>query len=372
MRRIFSILLACLLPTISVAQDQTGQLTLGTDSFLAGETVTQTDSSVDDLFMAGETITLSQGIGGSAHLAGRRISIDGAVGADLYVAGMDVFLRAPVAGDVTAAGYNLDLDGIIGGDLRLSGANLRIGKRVDGTAIVAGDILVFDGSVTGDMILAARSVTFGPEARIEGRLTLYEEVPGTLDIPDRVIAADRVQREGIEDWDHGPMPGGGVGARAILVAYLGGVVMLTALAALLAALLPNHLADLRQRLLADPLSMLGTGFVSVSAMAGAGIVLGLTLIGLILTPATFLLAFLIGLVGYVVAVYALGVRLMVAFGRDIPDALGARILAALMGSALAAAVALVPFVGWLFVLALGLAGAGAIIAAALRPKLFAA
>lgn len=363
--------LACL-PTGVQAEDAVERFALGGDSFIAGSTVEHAAPETDDLFMAGETVTQSVPIGGSAHIAGRRIMIDAGIGGDLYIAGMDVALAAPVAGDVTAAGYAVDLAAAVGGDLRLSGSDLRIGARVGGSALVAGDIVDIEGVIAGDMALAARTVRFGPEARIEGRLTLFEDTVGRLEIPETVIAPDRITREEIKDWDHGPMPGGPIGWRGALTAFLAGVALLTALAALLAAMLPGHLADLRARLLDGPLAMLGTGFVAVSAFAGAGIVLGLTVIGLLLTPAAFAMAVLIGLVGYVVAVYALGVRLLIALGRDLPDALGARVVAAALGSVLAAIIALIPFVGWLFVLALGLAGAGAIIAAALRPRLFAA
>lgn len=359
------------LPAAALSQDDGGRFAIGTDRFLAGPTVSHADPETDDLFMAGETVTQTAPVTGSAHMAGRRVRIDGAIGGDLYAVGMDVTLAAPVAGDVTAAGYSVDLSGPVSGDVRVSGSDLRLGARIGGTALVAGDIVHIDGVVAGDMALAARNVRFGPEARIEGRLTLFEDTVGTLDIPDKVIAPDRIDRAQIRDWDHGAMPGGPVGWRGALWAYLGGVAVLSVLAALLAALLPGHLADLRARLLDGPLAMLGTGFVAVSACAGAGIVLGLTLIGLILTPAAIVIAIALAVIGYVVAVYALGVRLLIAAGRSVPDGLGPRIGAAILGSLLAGAIALVPLVGWVFALILGLAGAGAIISAALRPQLFA-
>jgi hypothetical protein len=63
---------------------------------------------------------------------------------------------------------------------------------------------------------------------------------------------------------------------------------------------------------------------------------------------------------------------MIAIGRGEPETLGARALAALVGATLAGLIALIPLAGWLFVLALVLAGVGAITLRMFRPAFFAA
>lgn len=137
-------------------------------------------------------------------------------------------------------------------------------------------------------------------------------------------------------------------------------------------MLPGPLAALRRQVLAAPFRSLWFGFLALSTLAGAGILLAMTLIGLLVTPAAVLAALAAGFVGYVIGAYALGVGLVMALGRPEPASLGARALAAGAGALVAGFVALVPLIGWLFVLALTLAGVGALTLRVLRPSFFAA
>ena len=148
--------------------------------------------------------------------------------------------------------------------------------------------------------------------------------------------------------------------------------MVTVLAALLAALLPGPLAGLRHRVLDQPLRSLWIGAMSVSVLIGGAVVAGLTLIGILAVPFLLLFAALLGFLGYVVGVYALGVSIVNRAGRGMPDGFGDRALAALAGALAAAVVALIPVLGWLFALGLALAGVGAMAIAWANPRFFAA
>jgi hypothetical protein len=67
------------------------------------------------------------------------------------------------------------------------------------------------------------------------------------------------------------------------------------------------------------------------------------------------------LVGYVLGVYVLGGAIWNALGRAAPVDLASKALMALCGAVLAALIGLIPFLGWLFALALGLVGVGAMV-----------
>ncbi len=88
-----------------------------------------------------------------------------------------------------------------------------------------------------------------------------------------------------------------------------------------------------------------------------------------LAPAAVLVALVAAFAGYVVAAYAVGVGLLLLIGRSEPDSVATRALAAGTGALAVGIVALVPFLGWLFVLAL--TGIGAIVIRVFRPGLFA-
>ena len=64
-----------------------------------------------------------------------------------------------------------------------------------------------------------------------------------------------------------------------------------------------------------PFRALGAGFLTQSALIGAAVVLAATVIGVVLSPFAIVAAVLLGIVGYVVAVYLLGVWAITRVGR---------------------------------------------------------
>lgn len=364
--RILLFLAAALLATPGLSDEGPAFFEFGGDAFGAGRVVTHDGAGTDDLFMAGDRVTSQSAITGSAYLAGRQITIEDAVGGDVFAAGEEITLRGAVAGDATLAGRALSVDGV-GGKLRIAGSLLELAGEIGGYAMIAGEEVMFDAAVAGDVSLAAPEVEWGQAATIAGRLILYEDEPGTLEVPDRVAPADRVERREIEEWEGPQAPNWW----RVVGSFLAGVVVVAALAALIAALVPERLAEMRRQILARPFHTLWLGFLTQSAVIGAGVLFALTIIGLLLTPAMVALALIGGFAGYVVAAYAFGVGLMLAFGRSEPDSIGDRAAAAGVGALAAGLIGLIPFLGWLFVLALVLAGIGAITLRVIRPVFFA-
>lgn len=366
MARFLIAIFAVFLSMPALADEDTALLDFGGDAFRAGGSVIHDTTGADDLFMAGDSLLGTADISGSAHMAGREIVMEGVVAGDVYAAGEDISIRGDVTGDVSIAGRALSV-GRVGGDVRMAGAELRLQGDIGGYAMVAGESLVFDAAVAGDVRLAVERVDWGEAASITGRLYVYEEELGQLEIPDRVISADRIERREIEEWE-GPQP---PSWRRAIGGFLMGVVVVAALAAFIAALIPERLAEMRRQVLARPFHTLWLGFLAQSALMGAGVIFAMTLIGLLLTPAMVLLALASGFAGYVVAAYAFGVGLMLAFGGLQPTSIGERALAAGIGALAAGLIGLIPFLGWLFVLALVLAGVGAITIRLFRPVFFA-
>ncbi len=366
MARKFLILIAALFAMPAWADGGEGSFEFGGDSFRAGSAPVHDIDGTDDLFMAGRKIEARSDITGSAHLAGRKVLVLGTVGGDAYAAGEEVTLRGPVSGDATLAGRVVSVSGV-GGDLRAAGSELHLNGDIGGYAMVAGEEIAFDAAVAGDVSLAATAVDWGDAAAIAGRLYVYEDNPGALKVPEQIVPADRIERRKIEEWD-GPRP---PSLWRIIAKFLFGVIVITALAALIAALVPERLAEMRKQVLAHPFRTLWLGFLTQSAVIGAGVLFAMTLIGLLLTPAMVLLALALGFAGYVVASYAFGVGLLLAFGRPEPDSMRDRAMAAGIGALSAGIIGLVPFLGWLFVLALVLAGVGALTMRVIRPVFFA-
>lgn len=94
-----------------------------------------------------------------------------------------------------------------------------------------------------------------------------------------------------------------------------------------------------------------------------------TLIGIFVAPAVVVLAVVLALLGYLIAVYLVGRTLWGWFGALPPDTIGERGIAALIGAAAVGPVLLIPYLGRLLILALTLTGIGALTVAIFRPAL---
>ncbi|RYH08107.1 hypothetical protein [Tropicimonas sp. IMCC6043] len=360
-----------LAPAALRAEDTAQQLRIGNDLFAAGGDVAIEAEGLDDIFAVGGEVVLAAPVAGTSHMAGRELSVTAPLGGDLYAAGMYVTLEADVAGDVTAAGYRLSFPGAIGGDLRASGARVTLRGPVAGYALLAGRTLRLEGPVEGDVSLAGRTIEFGEAARVGGTLRLYADDPEAIEVPERVAPTSRIERheaDAFEGVDSVPVPRP-VSPAARVRGFFTGVAFLAVLAALLAAIAPDWLADLRRTALARPGRSLWIGFLGEASLFGAVVVLGLTLIGLLAAPVLILLAVLFGFLGYIVGIYVLGVGTTGLLNRPHPETFGERAVAALVGAFAAALIALVPMLGWILLLCIALVGCGAILERAFRPRL---
>lgn len=364
-----AILLAFITTPIA-AQENESYLDFSGDRFLAGVAPVHDTEGVDDLFMAGETVRSKQSITGSAHLAGRKIVMTGAVGGDAYVAGADISLEGFVGGDATLSGYNVRV-GPVAGDLRVAGANLVISGPISGYALVAGDDVRFESVIKGDVRLAAQDVDFAEGAQIEGTLTIYEEDVGDVEVPEQVVSEDRVERRTFSEWSAIGMELEDLDEPSPLTEFLIGVTIIASLASVIAAVAPTKLTALRQCIFDRPLRTLWFGILAESALIGSTIILIVTIIGLVLAPATLAAALVIPYAGYVVAAYALGVGLLMAMGQPEPNGIGSRALAAGMGALTAGVIGAIPYIGWVSVVGLSLTGVGSLALWLFRPQFYA-
>lgn len=366
MTRLFLILVTCMLAMPTWADDDPTRFDFGGDSFRAGMSVSHDAAGTDDLFLAGDRVAGKADITGSAFLAGRKVTMEGAVVGDVYAAGEGVAIQGDVSGDASLLGRTVSVANV-GGDLRVAASELRLTGIIGGNVIIAGEDVTFDAAVGGDVTLGAQRVDWGDAASIAGQLIVYEEELGSLEVPERVASDDRVERRVAEKQAEPQQPSW----RPSIGDFVFEVIVVAVLAVLVAALMPTRLAGMQQRVLARPLHTFWLGFLALSAVIGACVLLAITIIGLPLVAALALLAFIGIIFGYVIATYVLGVRLLLAAGRPELDSIGNRAIAAGTGALAAAVIGLIPYLGWLFAIALAFAGIGAITVQLVRPVFFA-
>jgi hypothetical protein len=351
-----------------MAQDDTFRF--GGDAFATGGTVTLDESGLEDVFGAGERVELAAPVGGSAHLAGRRVVAGGDIGGSLYAMGADLTVSAPVAGNALLFGYDVAIGAAIGGNLRAAGRTVRLAAPVAGSALLAGDTVSIDAVIGGDAAIDAEVVDFGPGARIDGTLTLYGRDTAAVDVPASVAPADRIERRASDERPEAPsgMMEDPSGWLALAAGFVGGVLVLAVLVFLAALIAPVGMERLGARIADRPLRTLWIGFLTLAALIGATVLAILTVVGILAAPAIMLAIVLGCFVGWLVGVYLLGRGIWVWTGQLSPDTVGERALVALIGAVVVSLIALVPFLGWLLLMLLTVAGLGAVSVALFRPE----
>ncbi len=369
----FMTLGALVLSTLPVTAEQVSR-EHGGDTFLAGEAVTETLAATGDVFAAGTVVTTSGTTSGDTHVAGYDVDIRTQTGGDVYAAGSSVSIDAPVGDDITAAGFSVRSTdaAVTQGNVRFFGRTLTIEGPVAGALTAFGGTVHLNAPVSGDAWIAAETLTFGPEARIDGSLTLSADEGVT--VPARVIAPERITREAWDtremyrefdrSWDSVELPLLPVWL-SLFSAFLISTIFLLLLAAIFLTFMPERVEKMRRRVTRQPLQTFLLGVIGLSALFGMVPVTALTVIGLPFVPFALLLIIVAWTLGYLLAAYAVARRLWVAFdGSDEPSTVMKLVIIAL-AIVVVAVLNFIPFVGWVVNYTLVLLGVGAMTAAML-------
>lgn len=315
-----------------------------------------------DLMAAGGRVVVEQAVAGDAALAGGAVEVRAPVGDDLRAVGGSVAIGDRVGGDVVAAGGDVALrrGAVVGGTADLTAANVEVEGQVEGSLRARGARIFVDGDLRGPVQLAGERIELGPRARIRGPLT-YES-PAELRRADGAVLEGSLTRSTGEGNGAGraggPAAGHPLDGPGVVVLYLA----LFAFASGFVLLLPDFADRAASRLRGSPWASLGIGAASVVAVPLAAGLLVITVLGMPLALALLAAYPVLLLGGFVVGVLCLS-RLLPVLRRGAAEQPGRPAPIRLAPVALALAVivllGLVPAVGGLFIVLLGLAGLGA-------------
>ena len=93
-------------------------------------------------------------------------------GNDVFMAGSNVGLTDGSRGDAILAGAWVSTLGAVQGDEVATGGQVKLGANVDGTLYAAGGHVQLDGKVARNARIAGGHVEIGPEADVQGGLTI--------------------------------------------------------------------------------------------------------------------------------------------------------------------------------------------------------
>lgn len=332
------------------------------DRLVAGGTVVQETAVGGDFMGFGGEVEILAPVTGDVVAGGGTVRLRGAVGGDVHAAGGTVVAEGAVNGDVRLAGGQVELlgSGRVGGDLAAAGGEVLILGPVTGAVHAAGGSVLIDAEVGGDVSVASGGLELGPNARIAGKLR-YRGPDEIRRHPDARVAGgtQRTTRER-------PPPVERTRERSTFAGGWLWTLGLVALAALLAAAFPGATRRLGGELRAQPGLTFLLGFVALIGVPFLALMLMISVIGLPVAALLLLLYFGVLLVGYAAIAVVLGDTALARYKAPSASRTGWRVAAAMAAMLALGLLGRVPFLGGLVVLAVLLAGIGAIVMA-LRP-----
>lgn len=345
-------------------------VTHGGDTFVAGAQVNETVSADGDAFLAARTIEARGTAEGDLHVSGFDISISTDTAADLYAAGFTVVMRGTVAEDLTAAGFSLRTEKTAEtqGNVRLFGNSVTVEGPVKGTLMVTGRDVILNTLIEGDARVLARTLTFGPDAQINGTLTYSTK--DKIAVPDRVASAERVVFEAAsggrlwKDWDEigKDMPVLPTFA-SLMFGFVISLLFFLVLGALMLGFMPKRLARLRRSIAEAPGQTILLGVIGLSMLFGMMPITALTVVGLPFVPIVLLAIVVIWTLGYALGAYGVAMRIWSGFGGADDPSSAARLLVFAAAIIFIALLNFIPFVGWVANYTLVLLGVGAMMRA---------
>ncbi len=259
-----------------------------------------------------------------------------------------------LAGDLVIIGGQAEVEqgAIVTGNTVVIGGNLQLDGQVDGDAVVIGGLVSLgsQASLAGDAVTIGGSVQRAEGAKIGGNV-ISNFPPPTLQLPSTgATNTTPLPPQPRFQFDFGPLGA----AASVFFQALG----LGALAMLLTVFLHPQLDRVAQAVSAQPFIAGSIGVLTIIAAAITVVVLAVTLILIPVAIATVLLLVLAWLFGIVALGMEVGDRFTKAVHRSwepvLSAGLGTFLLAIVVGT-----INLIPCVGWLAPVIVGMMGLGA-------------
>jgi cytoskeletal protein CcmA (bactofilin family) len=281
------------------------------------------------------------------------------IGRSTYVGG-DIDITEPTEGSVRAAGGEIRLSAPIGGNAHLAGGNVTVTGAVKGKLRVAGGHVTVDGPVGGDVSVAAGKLVIGPNARIDGRLRFHG---GDLERDPAALVKGGVEESAGRQRGNFHFDAQPFGRSVAGWIWTAGLMVL---AALIAGALPGPMRRMGDELVAHPWHAPLLGFIAITCIPVAAVLVMITIIGIPLGLLALLGYAALLLIGYVCISIVVGGLLLQHFKADVAGETAWRVGVAALAVLVVSLLARIPFLGGFVAFAALLVGVGLIVAVVMR------
>jgi cytoskeletal protein CcmA (bactofilin family) len=322
----------------------TRRLALALSCLLFGAVASAEEISISESIRIGAEVEISEPVHGPVNAAGGRIRLNAAVDGSARLAGGKV---------------EIGPDAVIGKNASLAGGSVTVEGAVRNNLQAAGGQVTINGPVGGDASIAAGTLELGPNARIGGKLTFRggklnrdpgAQVAGAVEhVPSRV-RAHRHERTPGERFLRGWM-------------WTLGLMLL---AAIIAGVLPGPSQRMAQELRERPWMTPLLGFIALTSIPIAAVLVMVTIIGIPLGLLALLGYVALLLIGYVWLSVVVGGLLLDRFKAETAALTAWRVGAAVLTMLVIALLVRIPIVGGFVAFAALIVGVGMIVAVVLR------
>ena len=373
LRLLVTLLAIALIGTEARAQDA---VVVGQDTYVSATNAALKAPAGRDAFLSGFSVDVTQKVEKDVGAAAFDLDISAPIGGDAYLAGASVDVDQAISEDLTAAGFSVQVgqNAVIGGNARIAAGTTTIDGQIAGSVVASTGTFSLNGQIGGDARLVVGSMSFGPNAKIAGRLTYLAaepiSIPATVADPARITFQQITAQEGFakaRETLTETAPGfwwARTGA-VLALTFAISIAFLIALSAALLAFMPERIETLRSEAIRSPVRAMALGVLGLSMSIGLVPVSAMTLIGIPLIPIAILAAIVFWILGYIIGTYALTTRMLEAY-RGQPLTLGAKLLALILGFVVFALLNFIPVIGWLINLMVVFLGLGSLIIRAAR------
>jgi len=347
----------------------------------------------DDQYVMGPTVSVDNDVEGDLTAAGGQVNIDASVAQDLIAAGGMVDIKADVGDDIRVAGGQVSISGDIGDSLMAVGGEITISEdtTIDGVLVASGGTLTISGTVNDDALLSGGNITLSGKVngnvRIDGveNLTVTDtaEITGDLvytaavaNISDGAVVGGEISETIIEkEVEKGTKAGAASLISVFTATYIGGKIVLFlalfVLGIVLLPVIPKLFSKFNDRIKNTLGYCVGGGAIVLFGVPMASLILFILAIllfitiigsglGIVTIAVNAIILVLYGLLIYLSTVfisYLLGNVILEKTNLNL-DKYGWKVLAYLIGLAIAVIAFSIPIIGWLIKLAAILFGLG--------------
>ena len=326
-----------------------GETVMG-DHFGFGPLVTISGTVNGDVYAFGGQVVVDGKVNGDLLVAGGRVSISGSVSQDVRVAGGQVNLSGTVGRNITVAGGNVEMApaAAVGGSVVAAGGNIHLASPVKGGVKIAAGSLIVSNDLGGALHAAVGALRLTSKARIAGDVNYYSQQEAEVEPGARIEG--KLIRNPPPRLPQLPRERLFLFFTAVgLFILLTGFVSTLILGLLTLRYLPNYHRASVDLLRSRPWASLGLGFVAAIVIP----VVCAMLFSIVLTiPIALILAAAFAILLFWARIFVISRlgELMIRPKRG---------WAFFLGLVLYYLIALIPIIGWIFVLFVMLSGLGA-------------